>query len=228
MWKIHTVMGVNKNPRYNSHFSGYGLGWFLSDVKGNMKVEHTGGLPGMLSQTILIPDMDLGIVILTNTSNDGGGLFSSVSQTLLDMYFELDDFKWIDKYSAYLKSNQSGADAVTDKVWETVENLKDETVDVKKYIGIYKDKWFGKCEVFMNNSQLWIKFYRSPKLNGPLRFYKDESFAVKWEYQDMNADAFVTFAFDDNSKAQSIQMKGISPNIDFSFDFHDLDLRRED
>ena len=26
MWTIHTVMDVNRNPRYNSHFAGYGLG----------------------------------------------------------------------------------------------------------------------------------------------------------------------------------------------------------
>lgn len=226
MWKMHTVMGVRKNPRYNSHFSGYGLGWFLSDVLGNMKVEHTGGLPGMLSETILIPDMNLGIVILTNTSDDGAGLFSSVSQTILDMYLGLDNFDWMDKYSDYLKSKESGGDAVTDKVWETVENLKDKSIDTKKYIGLYKDSWFGNCEIFMKDDQLWLKFHRSPKLNGPLYFYEDETFAVKWEYQDMNADAFVTFTLGEKGKAQSIKIKGISPNIDFSFDFHDLDLKR--
>lgn len=226
MWSIHTVMGVNKNPRYNSHFSGYGLGWFLSDVLGNMKVEHTGGLPGMLSQTVLIPDMDLGIVILTNTSNDGGAFFSSVSQTILDRYLELDDFKWIDKYADYLQSKEKKGDAITDEVWETVKNNADKPVDTQKYIGIYKDNWFGTCEVFMKENQLWIKFHRSPKLNGPLRFYKDETFAVQWEYQDMNADAFVCFNLNENQKAQNITIKGISPNIDFSFDFHDLDLQR--
>jgi hypothetical protein len=36
------------------------------------------------------------------------------------------------------------------------------------------------------------------------------------------------FSFDDTGKAQSIKMKGISPNIDFSFDFQDLDLKRID
>ena len=228
MWKIHTVMGVEKNPRYNSHFSGYGLGWFLSDVKGNMKVEHTGGLPGMLSQTILIPDMDLGMVILTNTSDDGGGLFSSVSQTILDMYFEMDDFKWIDKYSDYLKKRGSRGDVITDKVWKRVDSLKAKPVDTKKYIGLFKDSWFGTGEVFMKGDQLWLKFHRSPKLNGPLKRYEDETFAVKWEYQDMNADAFVTFSLDEYGNAERIKIKGISPNIDFSFDFHDLDLKRVD
>jgi hypothetical protein len=34
------------------------------------------------------------------------------------------------------------------------------------------------------------------------------------------------FSLDEAGKAQSIQMKGISPNIDFSFDFQDLDLKK--
>ena len=57
-------------------------------------------------------------------------------------------------------------------------------------------------------------------------YYKANAFAIKWEYQDMNADAFAIFSLDEEGKAQRIRMKGISPNIDFSFDFQDLDLRR--
>lgn len=59
-----------------------------------------------------------------------------------------------------------------------------------------------------------------------MSFYKANSFAIKWEYQDMNADAFAIFSLDEEGKAQSIKMKGISPDIDFSFDFQDLDLQR--
>jgi hypothetical protein len=59
-----------------------------------------------------------------------------------------------------------------------------------------------------------------------MAFYNANTFAVKWEYQDMNADAFAMFSLDENGKAESIKMKGISPNIDFSFDFQDLFLER--
>lgn len=228
MWTIQTVMPTTSNPRYNTHFSGYGLGWFLSDIKGNMLVEHTGGLPGMLSRVLMIPDLDLGIVVLTNTSNDGAGLFSSVTQTIMDMYLELEDFKWIDKYAAYLASQQSGADAVVDKVWEAVANNNQDAVKKDKYLGVYEDVWFGKIEVFMKGKQLWIKSHRSPLLNGPLQYYKDETFAIKWEYQDMNADAFAMFTLGEHGKANGFTMKGISPNIDFSFDFQDLNLKRVD
>ena len=92
MWKIHTVQEANRNPRYHSHFAGYGLGWGLTDVMGNMSVSHTGGLPGMLSKTIMIPDINLGVVILTNTSDDGAGIFASVTQPLLIVVFRIGRF----------------------------------------------------------------------------------------------------------------------------------------
>ncbi len=81
-------------------------------------------------------------------------------------------------------------------------------------------------EVFKKGNLLWIKSYRSPKLNGQMFFYNANTFAIKWEYQDMNCDAFAMFLLDENGLAQSIKTKGISPNIDFSFDFQDLDLQR--
>ncbi len=226
MWQIHTVTRANRNPRYNSHFAGYGLGWDLTDKKGNLSVSHTGGLPGMLSIVTMISDMKLGIVILTNTENGGSAVIRAVSQTIIDSYLGLDDFGWIEKYSTAMADNQNNADSVTTKVWETVTAAKNTKINPQDYVGVYEDNWFGKTEVFLKGNQLWFKCYRSPKLNGPMHFYKANTFAIKWEYQDMNCDAFAMFSLDENGKAQSIKMKGISPDIDFSFDFHDLDLQR--
>jgi CubicO group peptidase (beta-lactamase class C family) len=226
MWKIHTTLPAYSHPRYNSHFAGYGLGWFLKDMKGNMSVSHTGGLPGMLSQTTLIPDLNLGVVVLTNTSDGGAGVFSAVTQTIIDSYLGLEDFGWTDYYYKGMESQQHLADSVTNKVWATVKAASSKKIETEDYIGVYEDKWFGKVEVFLKDKQLWFKSYRSPRLNGPMHYYKANTFAIKWEYQDMNGDAFAIFTMDEEGKAQSIKMKGISPSIDFSFDFQDLDLRR--
>lgn len=61
-----------------------------------------------------------------------------------------------------------------------------------------------------------------------MALYNANTFAIKWEYQVMNCDAFALFSFDETGKAQGVKMKGISPNIDFSFDFQDLELKRID
>jgi hypothetical protein len=228
MWKIHTVEDADPNPRYNSHFRGYGLGWEITDLKGNLSISHTGGVPGMLSIVTMIPDLNLGIVILTNTENGGYGVFSAVSQTIIDSYLGLQDFGWVEKYYAYFNSQKNTGDEVVKKVWATVKTSNKSTVKNEDFIGIYEDQWFGKIEIFQKNKQLWFKSYRSPKLIGQMQFYKAITFAIKWEYQDTNCDAFVMFSLDEEGKAQSIKMKGISPNMDFSFDFQDLDLKRVD
>ncbi len=226
MWQIHTVLETNYYPKYNRHFYGYGLGWLLGDIKGNLRVSHTGGLPGMLTQVYMIPDLKLGIVILTNTENGGASLFSAVNSFIIDSYLGLDKFDWMEYIAAHTQQDKKTADSVTTRVWKQVEQSKNIKINQQDYIGIYEDKWFGKAEVFLKDSQLWFRSYRSPKLNGKMSLYKASSFAVKWDYQDMNCDAFAIFSLDEEGKAQGIKMKGISPDIDFSFDFQDLDFVR--
>jgi len=225
MWKIHTVFNADTSKRYNAHFRGYGLGWVLTDHKGNMIVYHGGFMPGMASTVVMIPDIELGIVVLTNT-DVGGAVHATIAWTIVDRYLKIDNFNWLDHIFKRVKKYKIESDSVTTKVWKTVESAKTENVNTEDYIGIFKDNWFGKVEVFMDENQLWFKSYRSPKLNGPMYYYKANAFAIKWEYQDMNGDAFAIFSLDEEGKAQSIKMKGISPNIDFSFDFQDLDLIR--
>ncbi|KOS04960.1 beta-lactamase [Flavobacterium akiainvivens] len=226
-WTTHTVMEAGYGGgRYSNHFGGYGLGWMLSDINGNLVVTHTGGLPGMLSETLLIPDLNFGVVVLTNTSEGGGGVFTALTRSIMDGYLGLEKMDWTGMMETALKQQSAQGDAVTDKVWKTVKDNAKVKINTADYIGIYQDKWFGKVEVFMKGKQLWFKSHRSPKLNGPMQFYKGNSFAIKWEFQDMPADAFAIFSLDEEGKANGLTMKGISPNIDFSFDFQDLDFKR--
>ena len=226
MWKIHTVMDSHYEERYKTHFSGYGLGFGLSDMNGNFVVEHTGGLDGMLSIVRMVPDKKFGIIILTNTQDGGIYLDYAITNILTDYILKVPKEDWITKYSKAYQSRLNNGDSITDKVWKTVEENKKVKIKTQDYIGVYEDKWFGKCEVFLKNGQLWFKSYRSPKLNGAMKFYNANTFAIPWEYRGFDADAFAMFTLDENGKAQTIKLKGISPNIDFSFDFQDLDLQR--
>ena len=76
-------MGPNPGP-YNTHFAAYGLGWNLSDARGYKVAEHTGGLPDMVTQVVLVPEQRLSIIVLTN--QEAGLAFHAVSTTVLDHY----------------------------------------------------------------------------------------------------------------------------------------------
>ena len=52
------------NPE--AHLMSYGLGWMTHDYRGKKVVEHGGGIDGMRSQTGLMPELGLGVVVLTN------------------------------------------------------------------------------------------------------------------------------------------------------------------
>jgi CubicO group peptidase (beta-lactamase class C family) len=229
MWRIHTIIDsyAKGDPRYRSHFEGYGLGWSLKDYNGYFVARHTGGLPGMLSKTLIVPELALGIVVLTNT-DPGGYTFNMLPQAIMDSYIGVPAMDWTAYAFNLIETGQNNADSVLNAVWTTVEQAAGGDIDPGNYTGTYADDWFGKVEIFRDKSgeRLLIRSLRSPKLTGEMFFYKATTFAIKWEYTDMNCDAFATFSLDREGKATGIKMEGISPLIDFSFDFHDLDLRR--
>ncbi len=228
MWLVHTAMNKQSDPRspFKSHFSGYGLGWFLSDFNGFLKVEHSGLIAGMSSEVTLIPELELGIVVLNN-SEGAGFLNGLMGFILLDEFLQLNTgINWLQMAQGMQRQGGQMGDPDTEKAWAQVEANKNKKVNKDRYIGVYQDNWFGKVEVFDKNGDLWFRSEKSPRLNGKMAYYKGNTFAIKWEYQDMKADAFALFSLDENGKAQRIKMKGISRFIDFSFNFQDLDLKR--
>lgn len=226
MWRLHTVKDNPNSSRYSTHFRGYGLGWDLTDVNGKLKVSHTGGLTGMLSMVTMYPDLNLGIIVLTNTEAGGGGLFTAVSNTIADAYLGMDNFHWTEKMVNAMAAGKSESDAEKKAVWDKVEKEKKTKIDYSKFTGTYEDSWFGRIEITLKDNQLWFQSKRAPHLKGRMYFYHANTFAIMWDDRVMNCDAFALFNLDENGIAQSIQMKGIASDIDFSYDFHDLNLKR--
>jgi CubicO group peptidase (beta-lactamase class C family) len=227
MWTMQTSIPVRSTAPYYTHFYGYGLGWFLGDVNGYKQVAHTGGLGGMVTQVTLIPEKKLGIVVLTNQQS--GEAFKSITNTIKDSYLGQKRVDWIKQYSELANQEKQNAQKITDAVWKEVDlQLKNPSLklDEGKYAGSYMDSWFGEVIISVKNGKLWFDSKESPKITGELLPYRENTFIVKWNDRSMEADAFVTFNTDQTGKANAIKMKAISPLTDFSFDFHDLDLRR--
>jgi hypothetical protein len=58
--------------------------------------------------------------------------------------------------------------------------------------------------------------------------YTANTFIIKWDDRSMDADAFAGFSRDREGKPSAMTMEAVSPLTDFSYDFHDLYLKRTD
>jgi len=227
MWTPQTILPNRTTPPYNTLFKAYGLGWQLQDIKGKLQVSHTGGLEGNVTQTVMIPELQLGIVVLTNQQS--GAAFNAISNTIKNSYLAIPYEDYVTKYSQQMKATETEADKVTDEVWTTVAKNKSDKklkIDNSKLIGTYKDNWLGEITISEKKGKLIFTSKRSPKLTGEIFFYKDNTFAVKWSNRYFDADAFMYVTYDNLGYATNIKMKPISPLTDFSYDFQDLDINR--
>ena len=226
MWGAQTNMPVRPD-KYDSHFNAYGLGWFLTDVKGTRQVSHTGAMEGMVTQVTLLPELKLGIVVLTN--QESGAAFSAVTNTIKDSYLGFVPEDWVSHYDTLVTKNEKESDELSKRIQIEVDNVLNSgnsRFDVNTYEGQFRDDWLGNVKISSDHGKLWFHSVRSPQLRGEMSFYKGNTFVVKWINRSMNADAFAIFDLDTEGKASGFHMKAISPLTDFSYDFQDLNFRR--
>ena len=227
MWSPQTILPVRGPTPYNTHFSSYGLGWGLSDVKGYKQATHTGGLAGIVTQITLIPEMKLGIIVLTNQQS--GAAFSAITNTIKDSYLGVTGVDRVKQQRERVLKNEAEAKKITDEIWANIETQQKATAtkpDLNTYLGTYTDKWFGDVIISNKNGKTRFDSKRSPRLTGEMIYYKANTFVVKWDDRSFDADAFLQFSLDNTGKANAIKMDAISPLTDFSFDFQDLDFSR--
>jgi CubicO group peptidase (beta-lactamase class C family) len=227
LWQLQTPLSVRPGDWYGSNFRGYGLGWFLTDVKGGYKqVYHTGGLLGTVTQFTMIPELNLAIVVLTNQMN--GSAFNTITNTIKDSYLGYENRDWLGRLGSrnleYLKYN----DSIKASVYDQVKVMKGSAIIPKpeQITGAFTDKWFGDFEITEDGKGYRIASSRSSRLKGELLPYNATTYVAKWDDRSYDADVFVKFTFNEKGKAQSATMSYIAPITDFSFDFHDLHLVR--
>ncbi|MBL4593384.1 MAG: serine hydrolase [Flavobacteriales bacterium] len=218
---INQRFNAKPNDPTKNHYRAYGLGWGIKDINGYTVFSHTGGLPGMLSHTILVPEINFGLVVLTNASPGGLGLVT-IPNEILESYTGVEGRNWVAWADSRIKNDEAEADSVLDYVWDVVAKANKKDINIDDYIGTYKDKWFGDITIEREKKKLIFTSIRSPKLTGEMMYYQDNTFAIKWKYDDMECSTFAHFTMGNDDGATTIKMEGISPDIDFSFDFHHL------
>ncbi|PKI16428.1 serine hydrolase [Colwellia sp. 12G3] len=225
MWQARTILPVKEEETQQdkTHFSAYGLGWFMKDYHGVKLIHHSGGILGMVSKVVLVPEEDLAMVILTNQQS--GYAFNAIYQQILNEYLELPEKDWIAYYHEKQQKNAEKEKKRLAKAADSVHKNSAHSLALRDYAQTYVDNWYGEIKVSFKNNKLHMQFSNTEDLKGTLEHYQHNTFIVRWHDRTLEADAFVNFNLNEEGTINYATMKAVSKATDFSFDFHDLKLR---
>jgi len=225
MWQMQTILPVSDSATKNNktHFSGYALGWFVNDYHGVKLIHHSGGILGMVSKVVLVPEEDLAMVILTNQQS--GYAFNAIYHQILNEYLELPEKNWVDFYHQMSKKRKAAEKNRLAEAAGNVDKNSRHSLPLKAYAQTYTDDWYGDISISYANNALTMQFGNTPALHGTLEHYQHNTFVVRWDDRTLEADAFVNFNLNPDGSIHYATMKAVSRATDFSFDFHDLKLK---
>ncbi|GGX23861.1 serine hydrolase [Aquimarina muelleri] len=216
IWTPHnnyTVDHTSKND-FNKHFSGYGLGWGLSDYRGKLKASHTGGFDGMITAVTLIPDENLGVVVLTN------GMKSPITAAT---YYALDQFldakpvtNWSSKLLEKTNNNNKKDTCISERKEKRVLNTKP-SVTPTQIAGNYKSDIYGEIKISLEKDQLRIKFEHTPDLSATLKHWHHDVWEIVWD-QKHAWFSFGTVKFNTDNNLNIKSMDFDVPNNDIFFE----------
>ncbi|MDW3648103.1 MAG: serine hydrolase [Bacteroidia bacterium] len=216
-WKPHNNYFVSKfaNDNFrNRNVSGYALGWGYFDYAGRMVYRHGGGYDGMYSQVAVIPEENLGIVVLTNTMR---GIASPVVYYILDRFMNQEEKDWSNTNLAYEKNAIANWNKRRQERLDKRKTGTSPGFDLEAYAGTYNDPMYGDVILRVEEDRLLLEFPHAPALNARLEHWHDDTFEIKW--REVHAwFGFGTIKFVQNNNRDITGIEFDVPNDDIFFD----------
>lgn len=150
---INHSLGNRLQPEYGPH--SYGGGWFICEYFNEKIIWHGGGIDGFTALVWLIPDQNIGMVIICNVMSSR--LPRVIANVATDRFLELSNKDWAagiwtkklddDDHSRINEENQ-----INTSVKKNHSHLLDQ------YQGDYFHPGYGTLHCFKNDDKLQIKF----------------------------------------------------------------------
>ncbi|MDP2088648.1 MAG: serine hydrolase [Flavobacteriaceae bacterium] len=215
IWTPHNNFRVDQTKKndFNRHFSAYGLGWSLSDYHGNLRMGHTGGYDGMITAVTMVPDQNLGVVVLTNGMKSP---ITAATNYALDTYLGIKVKDWSKELLKLNDSNEAKDTRVADRIKKRVLNTQP-SLPIEKYVGTFKSAIYGKIIISNEQNTLRLNFEHSPNLSASLSHWHYDVWKIEWDTPHAWLDfGMVKFNFDNNLEILGIDFD--VPNDDIFFE----------
>jgi CubicO group peptidase (beta-lactamase class C family) len=231
LWREVTPVPISDLPgefpqlaHLRATMAGYALGVGVRDYRGYILRQHTGGLPGYVSKMAMIPDLRLGVAVLTN--QEAGAAFDAIVYRVLDHYIGAKAPDYPVLLQQIVQRNRRRREEAERKAAAVRDSSSGPSLPLARYAGTYRDSWYGDVKISEEKGGLAIRFTRTPLLVGDLVHWQHDTFLARWRDRELRADAYATFWLNADGTVHQLRMTPASQSVDFSFDFQDLALKR--
>ena len=234
MYKPNIIVSSSNGPTAElpnrSVASTYAMGLQVQDYRGERLATHGGGSPGGISATVLIPGRKIGFSVFTNAEESF--LLRALRSGLSDIAMNQVDVDWIaDSKKREAEGTEKSLKAAVEIDAKQAAGAAP-SMPLDAYVGTWRDPWYGDITIEQKTegrgrnrkTGLWLRFTHTPALQGWLEPYDGETFRTRFP-DKREEDAFITFNIA-TAKPATATLKGVSPDIDFSYDYQDLRLTR--
>jgi CubicO group peptidase (beta-lactamase class C family) len=225
MWTPVTIQPISTWPGdlapATPNYSAYALGWDVEDYRGHRMIWHSGGVFGAIAVVVLLPDENVGFAITANSEE--AALRRGLMYELLDHYLGLPDNDWYAKWDSFVDARLEAGQAALSEARDTPAQVGP-NLPLASYAGTYRDPWYGDVVVSERGGGLWVDFASTPRMEGRLVHHQYDTFRTELTDKALE-NALVTFQLDAQGAIDRVKMVAASPLADFSYDYHDLDLK---
>ncbi|WP_309628891.1 serine hydrolase [Brevundimonas sp.] len=226
MWRPNIIVSGTPGPTAElpgrAIASTYAMGHQVQDYRGERIVSHGGGSPGGNSFTVMIPGRKAGVSVFSNAEENF--LLRTLRSGLVDIIMGKQGFDWIaDSKALEAKGIEDSLKAAAEIDAKQAAGAPP-PVPLSAFVGTWRDPWYGDITIEARDVTLWLRFTHNPALQGELEAYDGNTLRTRFP-DKREEDAFFTFEIVDGKPVRAT-VKGVSPDIDFSYDYQNLRLTK--
>ncbi|MGH8181731.1 MAG: serine hydrolase [Steroidobacteraceae bacterium] len=188
----------------DARFYAYGLGLFMQDYAGHELVWHAGDIDGMASSLALVPDAHLGVLVLSNMSENRAP--EGVMFHVLQSYLGLPRRDVSGALYTYIQKGNARAEAARRKMAAAGRTGAKAPLPLADYAGSYSDPFYGTAQVTEEGGHLVLRF-GNPMFVGDMKPWNGNTFRVRWRYR-FYGEAYITFDVDPLGKTTRLSVAG--------------------
>ena len=181
----------------------YGYGYNITDYRGYRMLTHGGATDGMNTTYVLLPEENLGIIVMTNVFNT---FREAVARTIIDHVLDATGPDWNELYLTSYSNQYENVKAEREEFESTRISGTSTTHPLNEYAGRFYSNLYEYAEVRYENDTLILTIFDDENLAADLEHWHHNTFKINWR-NPAQREEFLQFRMNLEGEISSVEIR---------------------